>query len=560
MRSRWSAALLSSLILLSAGRAICGPRVIGRVVWSGVAAAGMEEMAGKSLLEKGAVFSDSLLSLEMARIDSLCFSLGLLDVEMAVDTATAGKETDIFLTIREGEPARVGKVVVSGQGTFGADEILRRLGVREGEYFNPGKIGAGMAALLGFLNDEGYPFAQVWLTGFMYDAGLGRADLSFSVYEGDRSVVSGVIFEGISRTDSTMAARVSRLRPGALFTEKDLQRASRYLLSSRLFRSVGEPRVLKKNPGSVGIVIPVEEKKNSNSFQGAFGFSRKDDGEYRVNGSVQLVLENLAGKGRNIRFDWLSDGQKYSRSELFVREPFLLGMPVHIDAEMRQTVHDTLYDLVSGGLYFRFPAGPAWTIVTGAAADRTVFGEGADLKRNARRRYRVGIERDTGSGSNFSLHLEGALKKDYLAGGIVEGRGQALYRFEGSLVIPVSGEQSIYGRAVSEGIFSDGAIPLSELFVLGGARSLRGYRENQFRAERVEYVNLEYRLGNESRIFFFDDIAAFFRDAQGWTFRNGFGFGLRSVSQVGTVELSFGVGEEFSLDETKIHISLIETF
>jgi hypothetical protein len=42
--------------------------------------------------------------------------------------------------------------------------------------------------------------------------------------------------------------------------------------------------------------------------------------------------------------------------------------------------------------------------------------------------------------------------------------------------------------------------------------------------------------------------------------KNGFGFGLRSSSKLGTVEMSFGVGERLALEETRIHISLIESF
>ncbi len=559
MRSRWSVALFSSLILLAAGEALPARRVIGRVAWTGGGSA-VEKLEEGSLLGRGTALTDSLLSLELSRIDSLCFSMGLLSAGIAVDTADAGGEIGITMRVEEGERARIGKVSVYGQSSSGAEEILGRFGVRRGEYFSPGRTGAAMASLLGFLNESGYPFAQVWLTGFEYDEQRALADLSFTVYEGDRSTVSEVVFEGISKTDSAMAERISRLKRGALFTEKDLSRAAGYLRSSRLFASVSEPRVAGKGAGSVAVVIPVEEKKSSNSFQGAFGFSRRDDGEYSVNGSVRLALENLAGKGRNIRFDWQNDGRKYSRSELAAREPFLLGLPLHVDLEIRQTVQDTLYDLVSGEAYLRFPAGPAWTIVTGAAADRTVFGGGAEIARTSRQRYRAGVERDAGSGSSISLYLEGALKKDYPEQGPAESGGQMLYRLEGAMEIPVAGRQSIFGRIVSEGIFSDVKIPLPEMFQLGGARSLRGYRENQFRAEKVEYANLEYRIGRESRIFFFDDLGVFFRETDGWILKNGFGFGLRSVSQVGTVELSFGVGDEFSLNETKIHISLIETF
>ena len=42
--------------------------------------------------------------------------------------------------------------------------------------------------------------------------------------------------------------------------------------------------------------------------------------------------------------------------------------------------------------------------------------------------------------------------------------------------------------------------------------------------------------------------------------KNGVGFGLRSVSPLGVIELSFAVGDRLSLEGTRIHISLQEQF
>ena len=88
----------------------------------------------------------------------------------------------------------------------------------------------------------------------------------------------------------------------------------------------------------------------------------------------------------------------------------------------------------------------------------------------------------------------------------------------------------------------------------------RGYRENQFRGEKVGWANLEYRFGGESRIFLFYDAGTYYREETGWEIVDGFGFGLMSSSKLGTVALSFGMGERVALDGMLIHISLIENF
>ncbi len=103
-------------------------------------------------------------------------------------------------------------------------------------------------------------------------------------------------------------------------------------------------------------------------------------------------------------------------------------------------------------------------------------------------------------------------------------------------------------------------MPLAETYALGGANTLRGYREAQFRGEKIVWSSVEYRFGEGGLFFLFDDVGAFETRSEGWTFKNGLGFGLRADSPVGIVALSFGVGERLSLAETRLHVSLSERF
>ena len=82
----------------------------------------------------------------------------------------------------------------------------------------------------------------------------------------------------------------------------------------------------------------------------------------------------------------------------------------------------------------------------------------------------------------------------------------------------------------------------------------------KFRGEKVGWTNLEYRFGGASRIFLFYDAGVYYREDSGWEFLDGIGFGLMSSSRLGTVALSFGMGERVALDGMLIHISLIENF
>jgi outer membrane protein insertion porin family len=537
----------------------CAGSVIGTVTYDTGGELPASALAGESLLREGAPLSDSLLAAELVRLDSLLFSYGRLGAAITVDTVRGDGRCEMHITVAEGARTAVGDVTVSGSTLYTPAEVIRILGAGDEAPFDPPALGDAMERLLLEYNDAGFPYAQVWLTGFQYRPEGNRADLSFSIFEGDRAMIARVLFDGLTKTDTALALRTSRLRAGEVYNERSVRRSSDFLRAANLFETVGEAAVRRGRGGTVDVVLPVTERKRDNRFQGAFGFSRRDGGEYILNGSAEAELRNIAGTGRNAFFSWMNDGRDYSRVDVGYREPFLFSAPIHLDLEVRQVIQDTIYTFHSGGLYLGIPIGPDLSAVVGAAADRNVPGEG-DLVRSIRQRYRIGFEGRRGRFLGIRAHVEGAYRRSYYSGDRTEREGQILYFFEGTAEVPTFRRQSIFCRLASEAVFSSGDIPPAERFPLGGAKTLRGYRENQFRGERILFSNIEYRFGGEGRIFVFDDVGWLYRGDGGWSVKNGVGFGLRSVSPLGIIELSFAVGDRLSLEGTRIHISLLEQF
>lgn len=560
MISKWRVALIFDIVLVFLQTALAAEGgAIRTVEYSGSSLIPAKELREGTRLSSGTPFTLTLLGKELSRVDSLYFSRGMLGATVSVDTSAGEDGVDVHLNVSEGERTRIGKITIGGSSVSSRADVERLIGIEGGDPFDPSKIEASMRRVLGFYNRSGFPYAQVWLTGFVYRQEENEADLSFSMFEGEKSRISNVVFEGISKTDSSLALRTSRLRPGTFYSERKLAKALGYIRTAGYFNSVGEARLERRGAGEVEVVIPVEEITRNNLFQGAFGFSKKDAGDYILNGSARLELRNIAGKGRDALFSWLDNGERYSNIELGFTEPFLFSLPLHLKSEIRQVVQDTLYTLHSGGLYFRIPVGSELSLVAGAAGDRNVPG-GGDLLRSVRQRYRLGLTGEGRPGRRFDLYLEGAYKRNYLKGDRARSEGQLLYHVEGSVKRAVAASQSVYLRLVSEAVFSSREINIAERFALGGANTLRGYRENQFRGERIVYTNLEYWFGEEGALYLFDDIGAFYRRGEGWELKNGVGFGLRSSSNLGILSLSFGVGDRLSLEGTRIHIALQEAF
>jgi outer membrane protein insertion porin family len=148
-----------------------------------------------------------------------------------------------------------------------------------------------------------------------------------------------------------------------------------------------------------------------------------------------------------------------------------------------------------------------------------------------------------------------------------EGRDESSGTFaaEAERFFRVRRRQVLALRARVEALVStEEEVPFHELLVLGGARSLRGYREEQFRGTRTALGSIEYRLllGRRSRAIVFVDAGYWYREAPNFAkdTKLGYGIGLRGDTRLGTISIDYGLGEGDDLLDGKLHAGLIREF
>ena len=562
MTSRWRAGLTFNLLVVAVSflSAISSARTVVNVNYIGAEKVGVDILRRGALLSPGTGFSVEMIKEEIARLDSIYFSYGYCGASIKVDTTSSDSGLNIAFVIDEGDEAHISSLSINGAEP-GMEEVIQRLiSMKKGDPFNPVSIQRHLTGVLDFLNDSGFPYAQVWLTGFSYDPVTNGVKLTISIVEGKKFVLKDVVFEGLTKTDSSFAMRLSRIKTGRLYREKDILMGVENIAHSDYFDSVGSFCLRQSSNGGVVVSIPVREKKHSNSFRGIVGFSRKTQGDYVLNGSVDLDLKNVAGTGRNAGFSWMNNGEKYSRVNFKYFEPFLLSLPVSAAVELGQVVEDTLFVRYKAGFTFKYPIGSKSSLVVGFIGDRNMPGIG-ELLKSTRQRYRIGFTfRGSGLVESISSSVDGVYRRSYYRGGRSITDYEAIYMFEGLFSMGTVASESLFFRLFTEGVVSSGEIPLAEKIPLGGAKTMRGYRENQFRGESIGFTNLEYRFGEGGGFFLFDDTGVVYNRSDGWRVHNGLGFGLRSKSPLGIVSLSFGVGDSISFEDTKIHIAMYQTF
>ncbi len=536
----------------------------------------LDENRVRSLLASDGSSPPSPSGLE--RIHEAYFQAGFLGVR--VTSTMNPSDSSWVVDVVEGEPARIGRAHMGGALTRPRDAVMKRLGLLEGAPFWPSQLEARIHELLAEYDDEGLPFAQIWVDSLGYDPEANRVHIKLFVVEGEVRAIQRVDVEGLKKTRPDLAARIAGITPDVPYRAHILRDAYVRLSASGVFSKVEFPAVRMSADGrGVDVVLVVDEPERSHSFTSALGYADREGSEKRqISGLVNLRLNNIGGTLRNLGALWSNDGRERVETKIDYRDQFFLGHRIALGVTLHQIGLDTLYTWQSLGFEIEHPVGRLGGsligITAGVHGDRNVFSAG-DLKRSWRVRTSLGVRYDRGDidGAWLSLHgrLTVARKQRVLRSGGDESLNQYIGELETDAVIPLRSILHLRNALVYRGVESDERIvPLPELFYIGGARTLRGYKENQFSGRRVATARTELLLGRtrSENAYLFSDVGYVFRETltpdgnvdRDELVRAGYGFGLRTRSRLGNVDLSFGVGRKLSLEQTKVHVLLEQRF
>lgn len=492
-------------------------------------------------------------------------------------------DSSYTVVVDEGQQARVARSHIGGASVRPAADLRRELGLERGAPFDPRRFATNVENVLREYDAAGYPFAQVWVDSLALHPDSATVDIGVYMVEGFRRDLHGVVVEGLKKTRPELAERIAGVKPGTPYSSEVLEDIYLRMVSSGVFRDVEFPTVrVASNGRGVDAVVKVDEPRQAHTFAAAVGYASAEGTQKRtLSGLVQLDLNNIGGTLKDFSAHWLGDGNGRTETHIHYRDRLFLGRRLGVGLRLEQVGQDTLYTWQSVGLDvqrgFGRVAGTLASVSAGVFGDRNVFSTGT-LLRSFRARGRLGLDALWGSERRASYAKVGVAVSfarkslTYREGATGPGNvRQMIYEATVESVVPAFGSlhYSLVGAAQTLES-AEAAVPLSEQFTLGGARTVRGYRENQFHGRRIAYARNELRLGRvpEEGLYAFVDVGYVLQPqtladgttTEGGTGLRGFGFGVRSASPLGRIDLSFAVGEEISLQATKVHVLLEQSF
>jgi outer membrane protein assembly factor BamA len=310
-----------------------------------------------------------------------------------------------------------------------------------------------------------------------------------------------------------------------------------------------------------------------------------------VTGQFDLVLYNVAGKGRNYELHWQRFNQFSQNLNISALEPLLFGSGIDLKASFSLLKEDSTFLARDFRLDFGYRLGPGSYVrffnrrqagdllAVSDLSDATELPEVGDFRFN---NYGLGFEhswlddrffprRGAFTGFEFALGNKNILVNTAIPPNLYENIDLSTIQYYLSAKV----EKYFYGNQrlglltrLSGGLMENPNLFVNDLFRLGGLKTIRGFNENFFFANNYIYLNIEprYYFDTYSYFMIFADMGRLENQVQNlktdYPFSMGIGFSLETGSGIFNFIYALGGSnaQEFALNLSKIHFGYTGRF
>ena len=564
-----------------------------------------ESILASSGLQVGQSLTQEALDNAKRRLLSLgTFGAGQTDTESGVKITAEVRPEGAKVVIEVVENEIVKGFEIVGSGPIPATEIQAKLMPMKDQILSLPVLQRKVGEIRQMYEDKGYQ-------GFVSEELAMRNGILYV------PIVVGKISElkisGLNKTKGFVVTREMKLKQGEYYNVEQLKKDLTRVLNTDLFEGV-EPAFQFPRPGEVTINLNVQEKRTG-TVEAAIGY-----GSRGLIGRIGVGETNFLGRGQQVNVLWETGGLANRNSfEVHFTEPWLdkrhtsLSLSLFDKAVYRFTQRigsfepgdpvgdssDYYYETHRGGqITVSRPFSESYRGYVGfrhdnvsvpnlnlGEIDRRILQNGALSGINLRLTHNTrdfDLEPATGGFETYTLDLGRADLKP--VGGETEPGDEGVFgvlnytrygvdarRYfspQGKRVNPKDRRTVIAFRLM--GGASNGTLPFSEQWFMGGAESLRGYQEDRFWGTNMLLFSGEYRhpLAQSLTGVLFADLG----DAWGGPYKDvnildfeqhsnfkpslGIGLGLRVITPIGPIRIDQGFGKE----GTRTHFSIGHVF
>lgn len=456
---------------------------------------------------------------------------------------------------------------------------LKRTLSFKGLTISEASISSILYEVLQYGQNNGYPFAEVWVDSFSIEDGQIKGQIN--VDKGLEFFIHDLKFDEEIRTTERFLMNFLDIKPNDLFSQKKIDQIESRISSLPYLSLVRAPWVSFSDEGKVRIFLDLENEQVS-SFDGVIGVAPPSDANERtlLTGQLDFRLRNPLARGTSFDFEFEQFQQNSQQLDLSFEYPFILasslGVNFGFDLEKIDTLYTSLNYQVGLSYYFsgrskmdffyhRFRSFPLTESVLGSAIkniESFQYGLGfntntLDYRPNPLKGVHAMVEGGAGRKSE--------IKDD------TKTLSSGIYRFDYQLTyfLGLSNKITIQLRSLGT-INIDSTFSQNQVTWKGGLKSIRGFNESSIPSKNYWQQTIEFRFltDKDSHAKLFGDYAIVDQlginnqiETESFV---GIGAGYNFKTGPGIFTINYAVGStDFSslgLTNGKVHFGFVSYF
>ena len=430
-------------------------------------------------------------------------------------------------------------------------------------------------------SQKGFPFAQIKIVPNGFEQNEPKVELVLD--KGNQRQIDGVKLVGYEKLSKGYLKHGLNIKKGEIYNEKKLMNISALMKQTNYINEVQQPQTLFKKDSTILYLYP--QKVSSNYFDGILGFGTDDNGDFRLNGNVQLSLNNVFNNFEEIRLNWIGTANKNTSLSIGVKVPYLFKSAIGSETNFKLFKQDSVFVTIdfSERLFYQLNLNSNIGVSGIVQSSNFLLEDDSYLKASYDDYSKVGVGL---SYQYFQQHpfrlMEGKAllnvfvnsirKKEKNFSWTEEIENKTINQIEIGLKSArlfelhpkhfIKSAVEFKGLLTKDNIFSE-----NELYRIGGFGSIRGFNEESITANMYGILSLDYRFVPSEAFYIglFGDYGFIEnKRANINTSLLSFGTGISFLTKMGIFNLSYAVGKtentSFDFKESKIHFGILSQF
>ena len=205
------------------------------------------------------------------------------------------------------------------------------------------EIDSFLKETLNKLEQNGYALAKLKLINIERNKNTLSADLKLETEEKRKlnSITIRYSEEGLDKFPKGHLKQINKKYQNTIFNQKTVEQIHNDFEKFNFVNQVKYPEILFAKDTTKGYVYL--EKTNSNTFDGFLGFSNNNNKKIRLNGYLDVTLDNILGSGEEFSIYWKSDGNDQKTFKGSFELPYLFKTPVGLKAQINIFRQDSTF-------------------------------------------------------------------------------------------------------------------------------------------------------------------------------------------------------------------------